>query len=45
MKKSMIINENTHTKLDVLRAENKLKSFDEAINFLIESFKEKEDEQ
>lgn len=39
MKKTVLLHEETHTKLGVLRAENRLKSFDEAVNFLMNEYK------
>lgn len=39
MKKTVLLHEETHTKLDILRATNRLKSFDDAVKFLMKHYK------
>jgi len=38
MKKPVLLEETTHHQLDILRAENQLKTFDQTVKFLIESY-------
>ncbi len=43
MKKTVILEEETHRILDILRAEKQFRSFDEAVNFLLDYYREREE--